>query len=104
MLDLAPSFHAVTYDDEWITPAADPYRGDLEVQVRLAPDDRTWHRKAIGGQYTACGRLGGYASRDESYEGQLCDDGCFSRFELGVQAPQPPDPPRTRSRRRSSPP
>lgn len=54
---------------------------DLSVQVKLTIDGE-WHRKAIGGRRTACGRaLGGYASRDESYVGTLCDEGCFSEFE-----------------------
>lgn len=72
---------------------------DLTVQVKLGPKG-CWHRKAIGGKQTACGRpLGGYASRDESYAGDLCDEGCFSRHELHELArltddgePQPKDP------------
>jgi hypothetical protein len=55
---------------------------DLTVQVKLTIHGE-WHRKAIGGKQTACGQsLGGYASRDESYAGMLCEDGCFSPHEL----------------------
>jgi hypothetical protein len=55
---------------------------DLTVQVKLSPKG-CWHRKAIGGKQTACGKpLGGYGSRDESYRGDLCTEGCFSRHEL----------------------
>ena len=55
---------------------------DLTVQVKLTLKG-CWHRKAIGGKHTACGKpLGGYASRDESYAGDLCEDGCFAPFEL----------------------
>ena len=54
---------------------------DLTVQVKLTLNG-CWHKKAIGGRFTACGRpLGGYASRDESYAGNLCEDGCFSQLE-----------------------
>jgi hypothetical protein len=55
---------------------------DLTVQVKLALNG-CWHRKAIGGKQTACGRpLGGWASRDESYAGLLCEEGCFSPYEM----------------------
>jgi hypothetical protein len=55
---------------------------DLTVQVKLTLNG-CWHRKAIGGKTTACGiPLGGWASRDESYSGLLCEDGCFSPHEL----------------------
>jgi hypothetical protein len=54
---------------------------DLTVQVKLTPDG-CWHKKAIGGKHTACGRpLGGFASRDETYAGELCES-CFTTFEL----------------------
>ena len=56
-------------------------RENLDVQVRLAPKG-LWHKKAIGGKHTACGRpLGGFASRDETYAGELCES-CFTTFEL----------------------
>jgi hypothetical protein len=65
---------------------------DLTVQVKLAPKG-CWHRKAIGGLETACGhRLGGYGSRDESYRGELCTDGCFSPHELHALARLVEDP------------
>ncbi len=74
--------------DEWTT-SEDPDREDLEVQVRLSPDD-FWHRKAIGATHTACGlKMDAYASRDESYEDSLCPDGCYSRFELAIARPRP---------------
>jgi hypothetical protein len=64
---------------------------DLTVQVKVTPTG-PWHRKAIGGHLTACGiRLGGFASRDESYAGTLCQDGCFSRFEREIALTGVPD-------------
>jgi hypothetical protein len=55
---------------------------DLTVQVKLTLNG-CWHRKAIGGKHTACGKpLGGWASRDESYAGLLCEEGCFSPYEM----------------------
>lgn len=64
---------------------------DLTVQVKVTPAG-PWHRKAIGGHLTACGiRLGGFASRDESYVGLLCQDGCFSRFEREIALTGVPD-------------
>ena len=64
---------------------------DLTVQVKMTPTG-PWHRKAIGGHLTACGvRLGGFASRDESYNGALCQDGCFSRFEREIALTGVPD-------------
>ena len=64
---------------------------DITVQVKVTPAG-PWHRKAIGGHLTACGiRLGGFASRDESYAGTLCQDGCFSRFERELALTGVPD-------------
>lgn len=64
---------------------------DLTVQVKLTLGG-PWHRKVIGGYLTACGvRLGGFASRDESYNGSLCQDGCFSRFEREIALTGVPD-------------
>lgn len=59
---------------------------DLTVQHRT--NSKEWHRPAVGGLYTACGqkmdhRLSG-GIRGETYEGDLCQDGCFSPFELGI--------------------
>lgn len=72
-------------------PARTRAREDLTVQVKLTRTG-VWHRKLIGGGSTACGRpLGGYAVRDESYEGDLCRDGCFSAYEVAI-APPPPSP------------
>ena len=55
---------------------------DLTMQVKLQPNG-VWHRKLIGATHSACGiPMGGWASRDESYLGELCTHGCFSPFEL----------------------
>ncbi len=75
-----------------ISPATLP-ADDLTVQVHH--DDGHWHRRAIGGLSTGCGKtlsrpnggpgLGGNAQRFETYlahEGPLCTDGCFSPWEL----------------------
>lgn len=72
-------------------PAKAPSKApeDLEVHVKLTRTG-AWHRKAIGGATTACGHvLGGYAVREESYEGQLCRDGCFTAYELAQVPPVP---------------
>lgn len=58
---------------------------DLTVQVH--GDDGAWHRRAIGGQSSACGAhvfFGRFqhALRHESYEGHICREGCFSDYEL----------------------
>lgn len=57
---------------------------DLSVQVRLLHQG-PWHRKAIGGLVTACGKHVDFAhdlGRLERYEDALCTDGCFSQYEL----------------------
>ena len=59
-------------------------REDLTVQQRV--DSSAWHRRAIGGEVTACGKPIDHrvnmGLRHESYLGQLCREGCFSAFEL----------------------
>lgn len=83
-----PIYADADADDEWTIAAADPHREDLAVQVKLTPDG-PWHRKAIGGQHTACGReLGGYATRDDVYDHQLCAEGCFTAFEIASAPPR----------------
>lgn len=74
---------AYAYDpDDW-NPAE-----DLEVQQRI--DGSAWHRRAIGGRETACGRPihagNNLGMRHESYLGELCSDGCYSRHELDLSA------------------
>ena len=52
------------------------------MHVKPGPRD-AWHKMLIDRTRTACGKpLGAYATRDESYTGDLCRDGCFSPFEL----------------------
>ena len=65
--------------------ALDAPQEDLTVQASL--DGITWHRKAVGGDYTACGlriEWGRQLSRYETYRGAICTDGCFSRYELAL--------------------
>lgn len=89
---------ALTWDGGYLDvvrslkPVAERSREDLTVQVQIAGE---WHRRAIGGRYTGCGRYDlakmyrdhHYSdNRHESYEGKLCQgsDGhpsCFTPFE-----------------------
>ena len=60
--------------------------GDLTVQMQ--DDSGTWHRRAIGGNTTACGvkidhRLQ-QEIRHEAYDGKICRAGCFSYFEIAL--------------------
>jgi hypothetical protein len=84
---------AFDLDDEMVVDTFDR-REDLSVQVKLTPHGE-WHRKAVGGARTACGRaLGGYATRIEQYMGKLCEDGCFSKWEISqIPTPAPDDAP-----------
>lgn len=70
---------SVIIDDPSLLPLE-----DLTVQVHH--DDGYWHRRAIGGVRTGCGTIlvarDGHALRMESYEGPLCEGGCFSPWEL----------------------
>lgn len=71
---------AKDHDDTFVIDIYD--RPEDDVQVRLNPNG-PWHRKAIGGTQTACGYpLGGYATREDSYETPLCELGCYSPHEL----------------------
>lgn len=58
-----------------------------EPQMHVRGDDGAWHRRAIGHATTACGkpiaRLG-QQLRHETYSGCLCDEGCFSNYELDL--------------------
>lgn len=75
--------------DSWTLPQQrrPQYRkSDLNVQVH--DDHGVWHRKAVGGDFTACGdpivhRLR-QLHRQESYAGSICRAGCFSPFELAL--------------------
>lgn len=57
------------------------------MQVLLDTADGRWHRPAIGtgGRRVACGKDVPVraTNRKETYEGALCEDGCFSPWELG---------------------
>lgn len=58
---------------------------DLSVQVQLLMQG-PWHRKAVGGLFTACGKPVDFAyalGRLERYEDTLCAD-CFSPYELDL--------------------
>lgn len=84
--------HYLVGTDEILVVDTLDTREDLTVQVKLSVTG-DWHRKAVGGYATACGKkLGGYATRVEQYMGSMCADGCFSRYELEL-VPQPPDAP-----------
>lgn len=75
-------FHDEPTRDFSLDVATEPE--DPSVQVKLTRTG-VWHRKAIGGEVTACGRaMGGYAVRDDSYDGDLCSEGCFSPYEIGL--------------------
>jgi len=65
---------------------------DLSLQIRTV--DNRWHQKAIGGLRSKCGGQdlthvdNRYRPiRNESYLGDLCEDGCFSDYELTVLKP-----------------
>ena len=84
-LDSSVLSHASHLDpDETFVVDVLDRREDLDVQVKLAMNGE-WHRKAVGGLFTACGRpLGGYAARPEQYDGAMCEHGCFSVYELSL--------------------
>lgn len=66
---------------EW-RDAATPIDEKTLMQVKLTIKG-PWHEMRIDRQRTKCGKaLGGYATRDASYLGLLCEEGCFSRHEL----------------------
>ncbi len=77
--------------------------GMPSIQIKFGADGAPWHRpmvSAVLGQAVsfdrgssgarrllkmACNRSvagGYYATREESYEGNLCKDGCFTKHEL----------------------
>lgn len=58
---------------------------------RQHPNYNSWRsQNIITGARTACGRTIGayYAVREESYDGKLCEDGCFTVAELLVAKDQ----------------
>lgn len=68
---------------EWREAAT---RDEPGVHVKIAPRG-CWHRMTVDRTRTACGKLlGAYATRDESYAGDLCQDGCFTTYELELAA------------------
>jgi hypothetical protein len=100
MLDI--QHHALvpldTADDEVFMVDRLDRREDLDVQVKLGIKG-PWHEKAIGGEYTKCGKpLNGYATRQRAYgplRRDMCEDGCFTEFELSNLLPRDsnsPDP------------
>jgi hypothetical protein len=61
---------------------------DAEMHIHL--DDGRWHREICGGSSVACGgtvnlRLR-QLRRQSILTGSLCQDGCFSSFELALAA------------------
>ena len=65
---------------EWCERASSG-RESTAVHVKLSPNGK-WHRMVIDCSRTACGKaLGAYATRDEVYVGELCED-CFAPYEL----------------------
>ncbi len=69
------------------------------MQIKFGRD-RAWHRPILrpptsdgtlfdSGNWTACGKHMGdgyYATREDSYEGELCTDGCFTQHEFAIAA------------------
>lgn len=54
------------------------------MQVKVHPKGE-WHEMLIDRTRTKCGKpLGAYATRDATYAGRLCEDGCFSPYELNL--------------------
>ena len=90
-----PGLHALAYADLTdataddlveLEAAAERDLEDLTVQVQLNCQG-PWHRKAVGGLFTACGKPIAFAyalGRHERYEDQLCPEGCFTPFELAI--------------------
>lgn len=68
------------------------------MQVKIDPRDDAWHRFVINARptydatsfepRTACGKSihGAYLTRDPGYGDKLCADGCFSAYELKLNA------------------
>ncbi len=89
MLGLLRADEIPTHYDESDQAASRLPKGDLAVQVRLKYGG-PWHRRLIGGEYTACGaRIIMMNSVDsklrmETYRDHLCTDGCFSQHELAL--------------------
>lgn len=83
-------------------PVVTPTRIDT-LHVKISHTGDAWHRFLLDGAHhnsgswrtqsstrsrTACGHLigGYYALREESYDGELCKDGCFTALELVTAA------------------
>lgn len=70
-------------------PAVLHQQDDLTVHVQI--DDQIWHKKAVGGDETACAIKIHYGHilgmRVESYLGELCPT-CFTDHERNVLAPK----------------
>lgn len=51
---------------------------------RARPHRSSWHEASVGFARTACGKPidGYYGTRDESYDGVLCPEGCFTEYEI----------------------
>lgn len=88
MLNLSPDVHELDGASdaeiaEWADAATER---ETPVQVKLTLKGE-WHRPLARRGTTACGQaLGGYATRDDSYEGELCKRGCFSQHEFDLAA------------------
>ncbi len=95
-LDFAHEVPTATYDD-----SGREEFGEDEMQVKIAGWDSEWHRFLVNvrSNYdatsttpvevrTACGLTvaGAYSTRDPLYSGKLCTGGCFTAYELKLNA------------------
>lgn len=92
--EVAQEFAHEESTDGWREAAKEP----PAMHVRFGSDKSEWHRLTVdssrrsshgslrnGNTRTACGKSIGtsyYATREESYDGRLCQDGCFTQYEL----------------------
>lgn len=91
----------ISIDDDQRPTLRFRYKRELEMQVRFG-DDLPWHRLTIDSAHgfehgsnresskTRCGETMGeyaaYATREESYKGNLCLLGCFGPYEIQLAA------------------
>lgn len=77
-------------DVEESLPISRPRTQTEDLTLQVHADDGRWHRRAVGvgGRFTACGETIalGSAIRHEEYSEPLCDQGCFTTFELDLAA------------------
>lgn len=92
MLDVQAIVPAI-FDEEVQVGDQASAKEDLTVHVKLTRVS-WWHKKAIGGVFTACGEAipETHAMRGEVYEGDMCET-CFTVFEIQLAArANQPDP------------